>query len=72
METIVEILVLKKKLISYYVAGGADGESGLPLQVRNPPRSVIKGRKKERRCKKGMSGNTKRKIKCSKCEVYIT
>jgi hypothetical protein len=44
-------------------------ESGLPIQVDNPPRSRVEGRKKEKRLKKGMSAqSTKRKNMCSRCK----
>jgi hypothetical protein len=56
-----------KKLI--YDVGAADMERGLPIQVDNPPRSRVKGRKKEKRLKKGMNvQSTKRKNRCSRCK----
>jgi len=36
--------------------------------VGNPPRSIVKGRKKEKRLKKGMNAQSKRKSKCSICK----
>lgn len=36
--------------------------------VGNPPRSKVKGRKKERRLKKGMNAEAKRKNKCRLCK----
>ncbi|RLN35412.1 hypothetical protein C2845_PM03G29830 [Panicum miliaceum] len=36
--------------------------------VANPPRSKVKGRKKEKRLKKGMNAEAKRKNKCSICK----
>ena len=34
----------------------------------NPPRSKVKGRKKEKRLKKGMNAESKRKNKCRICK----
>jgi hypothetical protein len=49
--------------------GVADMEGGLPIQVDNPPRSRVKGRKKEKRLKKGMNVQpTKRKNRCNRCK----
>nr|CAB3446501.1 unnamed protein product [Digitaria exilis] len=36
--------------------------------IGNPPRSKVKGRKKEKRLKKGMNAEPKRKNKCSVCK----
>jgi hypothetical protein len=56
-----------EKLI--YDVGAADMEKGLPIQVDNPPRSRVKGRKKEKRLKKGMNAqSTKSKNRCSRCK----
>ena len=35
--------------------------------VGNPPRSKVKGRKKEKRLKKGMNAEAKKKNKCGIC-----
>jgi hypothetical protein len=44
-------------------------EGGLPVQVDNPPRSRVKGCKKEKRMKKGMNAQSnKRKNRCSRCK----
>ena len=45
-----------------------DGASALMAGVGNPPRSKVKGRKKEKRFKKGMNAESKRKNKCSLCK----
>lgn len=56
-------------------AGGCDGlptknpgAGALLNPVGNPPRSKVKGRKKEKRLKKGMNAEAKRKNKCSICK----
>ena len=36
--------------------------------VGNPPRSKVKGRKKEKRLKKGMNAEAKKKNKCGICK----
>jgi hypothetical protein len=52
-----------------YDVGAADMESGLPIQVDNPPRSRVKGRKKEKRLNKRMNAQfTKRKNRCNRCK----
>ena len=40
----------------------------IPTSVGNPPRSKVKGRKKEKRLKKGMNAEPKRKNKCRVCK----
>ncbi|XP_039822703.1 protein FAR1-RELATED SEQUENCE 5-like [Panicum virgatum] len=58
---------------SYYcddpitIYGDFDGASAMTTGVGNPPRSKVKGRKKEKRFKKGMNAGSKRKNKCSLC-----
>ena len=37
--------------------------------VSNPPRSKVKGRKKEKRLKKGMNAESKRQNKCGICRL---
>ncbi|CAL5059384.1 unnamed protein product [Urochloa decumbens] len=52
------------------------GDGGIPVSVPaaistpvgNPPRSKVKGRKKEKRLKKGMNAEPKRKNKCRICK----
>jgi len=50
------------------ITNDVDGASALMAGVGNPPRSKIKGRKKEKRFKKGMNAESKRKNKCSLCK----
>ncbi|CAL5045746.1 unnamed protein product [Urochloa decumbens] len=60
------------------VAPTASGDNGVPpsiptsagsmAAVGNPPRSNVKGRKKEKRFKKGMNAEPKRKNKCRLCK----
>ncbi|CAL4962268.1 unnamed protein product [Urochloa decumbens] len=60
------------------VAPTASGDNGVPpsiptsagsmAAIGNPPRSNVKGRKKEKRFKKGMNAEPKRKNKCRLCK----
>ena len=50
------------------IYGDFDGASAMTTGVGNPPRSKVKGRKKEKRFKKGMNAGSKRKNKCSLCK----
>jgi len=43
------------------IYGDFDGASAMTTGVGNPPRSKVKGRKKEKRFKKGMNAGSKRK-----------
>ncbi|CAN6234665.1 unnamed protein product [Urochloa humidicola] len=43
-------------------------DSSMALPVGNPPRSKVKGRKKEKRLKKGINAEAKRKNKCRICK----
>ena len=45
------------------------GPVAIPTSVGNPPRSKVKGRKKEKRLKKGMNAKSKRKNKCGVCKM---
>ena len=50
------------------ITNDVDGASALMAGVGNPPRSKVKGRKKEKRFKKGMNAESKRKNKSSLCK----
>ncbi|RLN24169.1 hypothetical protein C2845_PM07G17900 [Panicum miliaceum] len=51
------------------VPGELDGAGAISTGVGNPPRSKVKGRKKEKRFKKGMNAGSKRKNKCGICKM---
>ncbi|CAL5036043.1 unnamed protein product [Urochloa decumbens] len=65
--------------IANAAAATASGDNGVPPSIAtnagsmeavgNPPRSNVKGRKKEKRLKKGMNAEPKRKNKCRLCKL---